>query len=77
MLADHMIENTTFPGCESDVEYVVFKCRPLPPKIYLDQDEDTVGEELPSLQGMTFEDYGKGYILRAPSDSPYLVISIS
>ena len=76
-LVDHMTSIFGF-GIDNNVEYVVFKSRPLPPKVYLDQDdEDTVTADepstssMPSLVGMTFEDYGKGYILRAPRSSQY------
>ena len=67
-------------GVTDNVDYVVFKSRPLPPKVYLDQDDDdeytapecsTTLPSLPSLEGMTFEDYGKGYMLRAPHTSQY------
>lgn len=73
-LADHMT-STIGTGEFENVEYIVFKCRPMPPKIYLDRDEDTTttGEasEIPSLEGMYFEDYGKGFMLFAPETSPH------
>ena len=74
-LADHMTGNIG-TGEFDNVEYIVFKCRPIPPKIYLDQDEDETfvppeTTDIPSLEGMYFEDYGKGFMLFAPKSSPY------
>jgi hypothetical protein len=70
---DHMSTNLG-NGISGNVEYIVFKSRPMPPKIYLDHDEDAVDHhEMPplliSLDGMWFEDYSKGYMLYAPTDS--------